>query len=546
MDSRHNASALLSAPTRTDRVICAFTIALGCLVSLFWWWSRQGLWEDEIIAITHANQPFPLFFIEVLRNDIHPPIYFLQLKLWQQLGFHSDHGILANSLFWAAVSISALFYMTRSVYGARAAWYAAAIYAIFPILAYSATNLRMYSMVPAMAVLVWYANHQWFQTGRNKWLAIAILTELALAYMHAIEFYFVAFLVAAAFAEALFQRRAGNAPFAVQSNAAMAKWLCWQAAGMVLILPLMASAVVRGSDAGAPSSGLGILLEPGSLVAGWAPSSILPLRIAGLILFCVLAGLAMKEPTSRLRTLIIPIGALGVAIAVSMLAKPMLKVPVFAANLLPFLALGAGVGVACHARAWARGALYACLALLCAAAVPLMAYQLAPAGYQSTGRYLAEKSQPGDIVIVPNVSVYWGVLRYAVGHDWGKPLEVMPLEPNSQWASLTAKLGPAVTEMLGLRPKTDTVTHDGVRYTIGQDARKATAQAKRVWVVHRDGYLVDVDLGGPFSRQSMIRVGAGELVVSRFESNPAGETVARHPLRSETDDGMTVEPVSAL
>ena len=114
--------------------------------------------------------------------------------------------------------------------------------------------------------------------------------------------------------------------------------------GMVLMLPLMGSAVVRGSDAGAPSSGLAILLEPGALVAGWGPSSILSLRIAGLFLVCVRAGLAMKEPASRLRTLIVPIGALGLAIAVSMLAKPMLKVPVFAANLLPFLALGAGVG----------------------------------------------------------------------------------------------------------------------------------------------------------------------------------------------------------
>jgi hypothetical protein len=397
-----------------------------------------------------------------------------------------------------------------------------------------------------MAVLVWYANHQWFQSGRNKWLAIAILMELALAYVHAIEFYFVAFLVASAFAEALLLRRGGNAPFAAKSNKAMAKWLCWQTAGMVLMLPLMGSAVVRGSDAGAPSSGLAILLEPGALVAGWGPSSILSLRIAGLFLFCVLAGLAMKEPASRLRTLIVPIGALGLAIAVSMLAKPMLKVPVFAANLLPFLALGAGVGVAFHARAWTRGALYVCLAVLGAAAAPLALYQIAPGAYQHTGRYLAAKAQPGDIVVVPNVSVYWGVLRYAVGPDWGKPLEVMPLEPNPQWASLTAKLGPAVTDMLGLHPRTDTVIHEGVRYTIGQDARTATAQARRVWVVQRDGYLVDVDLGGPFKRQSMVRVGGGELVVSRFEGDPAGGTVARHPLRPEKDDGMSVEPVSAL
>jgi hypothetical protein len=400
--------------------------------------------------------------------------------------------------------------------------------------------------VPAMAVLVGYANLRWFGTARHKWLAMAILTEVALAYVHAIEFYFVAFFLMAAFAQALFQRRAGNASLAVKSNAAIGKWLCWQVVAFILMLPLMGSAVVRGSDAGAPSSGLAILLEPGALVAGWGPSSILSLRIAGLIIFCVLAALAMKEPSGRLSTLIIPVGALGVAIAVSMLAKPMLKVPVFAANLLPFLALGAGVGVAFHARPWARRTLYACLALLCAAAAPLVVYQLDSGNYKDTAQYLLVKSKPGDVVVVPNVSVYWGVLRYAVGPNWGRPLEVMPLEQNAQWASLTAKLGPEVTDVLGLRPRTDTVTHNGVRYAIGQDARKATAQADRVWVVHRDGYRVDVELGSPFVRHSMVRAGAGDLVVSQFDSDPAGKTVARHPLQLDKDDGMTVEPVSAL
>lgn len=539
-------AASVYAPTKFDRGVCIVTIIISCLVSIFWWWSRQGFWEDEIIAITHANQPFPLFFIEMLRNDVHPPLYFFQLKLWQELGFHSDRAILANSLFWSVVSLVALFYMTKAVYGAKAAWYATSIYASFPIFAYSANNLRMYCMVPAMVMLVWYANHRWFKSASNRWLVIALLSELALAYLHAIEFYFVAFVVAAPLAETLFQRR-GEAPACKSANnIAIGKWLLWQAAAATAMLPLMGSAVLRGSDAVAPSLGLSILLEPGALVAGWAPSSFLSLRVAGLIIFCLLAALALREPLSRIRTIIIPIGALGVAIAISMLAKPMLKVPVFAANLLPFLALGAGVGIALSTQPRVKGALYFCLALLSGAALPLAAYQLPSAAYRDTGRYLAAKVQPGDVVVVPNVSVYWGVLRYAVGPSWGKPLEVMPLEPNPQWAGLTAKLGPSMTEALSLQPKTDTVTHNGVRYTIGQDARKATAGTKQVWVVQRDGYRVDVDLGGPFIRRSMARVSDGELVVSRFESDPAGTPIARHPLQLEKDDAVSIEPASAL
>ncbi|MET0962231.1 MAG: glycosyltransferase family 39 protein [Noviherbaspirillum sp.] len=545
MQNQQVYSGAFASSTKIDRAVCIATILVGCAAAIFWWWSRQGLWEDEIIAITHANQPLPLFFVEVLRNDIHPPLYFFQLKLWQDLGFQSDRGILVNSLVWALISLCALFYMTKSVYGEKAAWYATAIYAIFPIFAYSAANLRMYCMVPAMAVLVWYSNYRWFESACNKWLVISILAELALAYLHAIEFYFVAFIAAAALAEALFQHRLEKHDSAQKNHAVVRKWLFWQAACAVLILPLIGSAIVRGSDASAPALGLSMLLEPGALVAGWSPSSILPLRIAGLVIFCILAVLALGAPSSRLRTIIIPIGALAVAIAVSMLAKPMLKIPVFAANLLPFLAMGAGVGAALSPRFWVRSALYGCLALLCAASFPLVLYQLSSSAYKDSGRYLAANAQPGDIVLIPNVSVYWGILRYAVGPRWGKPLEVMPLQPNPQWAGLTARLGPAVTEMLGLRPETDTVTHKGVRYTIGEDARKATGDAKKIWVVHRNGYLVDVELGGPFVRKSMVRIGAGDLVISSFESDPAGKPIARHPLRLGNDAAMKIEQAAA-
>lgn len=34
---------------------------------------NQGFWEDEIIAVTHAVQPLQWLFIEVARNDTHPP-----------------------------------------------------------------------------------------------------------------------------------------------------------------------------------------------------------------------------------------------------------------------------------------------------------------------------------------------------------------------------------------------------------------------------------------------------------------------------------------
>jgi mannosyltransferase len=513
---------------RSDWWICLISIGMGSLAALVWWWSRTSLWEDEVIALTHANQPFPLFFVEILRNDIHPPLYFLQLKAWAGLGIDSDTGILLNSVVWAFVSLAVLYKVAKNLYGEKAAWYSCAIYAALPIFAFAAGNLRMYSIVPGLAILTWYANYKWFQGKQNKWLLSAVILEILLAYIHAIEFYFVAFFVLAALSESLWSGQHRNAG---DSQRALIKWLLWQLIAGLCMLPLVASGLVRGSDAGAPGNIWQVLSEPGSLVAGWGPSSIVWLRITGLVIFSFLAVVAIKLPATRVRTLIIPIGALFVAILVSVFLKPMLKTPVFASNLLPFLALGAGAGLAGLSAKWVRTGTVICLGLLSAAAIPLVYLQLPKDSFAGSAAYLKQNAKAGDIIVVPNVSVFWGILRYAVGPHWGRPLEVMPLQPNAQWSALLKKMGPAYSTALGLHPKTDIVVKDGITYVIGQDAIQTTKAANRVWVVQRDGYVVDAELGGLFSRKSMVRVASGDVVLSLFEKDPGGKNVAEHPLK---------------
>lgn len=519
-----------------DIWVCAVAIGFGCLVMLLWWHTRTSFWEDEIIAITHGNQPLPLFFIEVLRSDVHPPLYFLQLKFWHDIGFTSDAAVLFNSVLWALLSLVTLFTIAHKVYGTKTAWYATALFALFPIFAYGGGNLRMYGLLPACVLLVWYANRNWFVTRERKWLVWAVVFEGATSYVHAIEFFFVGFIALGACVECLYYLRRTNKTPGAQSDTGLRGWIVAQVVVLLLIAPLMISGMIRGSEASAPSSLFELLTEPGALIAGWAPASVMSLRLAGFAIFLFLAAAAMLERRSRIRTLVIVILTLAVAIAVSMLAKPMIKVPVFAASLLPFLALGAGAGIATHiSRYWRAGA-FACMAVLALAAVPLMRYQMTSDNYGETGRLVSQMVQPGDVVVVPNVSVYWGVMRYAVGENWGKPLGILPLQANSQWNGIFARLGPKATEMLGLRPTSDQVLFNNAHYVVGEDARQATASARRVLVVQRNNYNVDAQLGARFVRASITRPtsngrnGPDDLAISLFIRNDNGETVARHPL----------------
>jgi len=535
----------LTAKGTADQWLCGLGTAFGCLVIVLWWHARTSLWDDEIIAITHGNQSLRLFFIETLRNDIHPPLYFLQLKFWHDIGFTSDSAILFNSVVCAFFSLVTLFYVARKVYDTKAACYAMAIFALLPIFAYGGGNLRMYGLIPGCALLVWYANQQWFATGNHKWLACAGCIECATSYTHAIEFFFVGFIALAACLECLYHAR----PLATDSKivASVRAWILAQFVVLLLITPLVGSSLLRGSESLAQSSSLlSIIMIPGALVAGWAPSSVLSLRVAGLFVFLFLAAAAMLEGRSRIRTLVIPIGALAVAIIIGMVSQPMIKVPVFAANLLPFLALGAGAGIASHnTRNWRAGT-FICMMMLALAAVPLMRFQIATDEYAKLGRQIRQLAQPGDVVAVPNVNVFWGVMRYAVGDNWGQPLDVMPLQPNAQWARVFNQLGPEATALLGLRPSRDHIVSNGVTFVIGEDARRLTANAGRVWVVQANPYRVNVQLGARFVRKSIARPNSGPLALSFFTRDDEGEPIAWHPLATpihQSSDTVTSKNV---
>jgi hypothetical protein len=354
------------------------------------------------------------------------------------------------------------------------------------------------------------------------------------SYLHAIEFFFVGFIAIATCLECLYHARTTPSCSGAR-DAGLQGWFIAQVVVLLGILPLMGSAVTRGSEAVAPSGLLGLLTEPGALITGWAPADILWLKLTGLVIFLFLAAAAMLERRSRVRTLVVVIATLAVAMAVSMLAKPMIKVPVFASNLVPFLVLGAGAGIATHGgRFWRAGALV-CMLALGVAAVPLVRYQMTSDNYGETGRLVKQSVQPGDVVVVPNVSVYWGVMRYAVGENWGKPLAILPLEANAQWNGVFNKLGPKLTGTLGLRPDTDHVVSNNVAYVIGEDARRMTTDAQRVWVVQRNGYPIVVRLGAAFMRASITYAksasgtGHDDLAVSLWVRNANGAPLARHP-----------------
>lgn len=491
-------------------IILALAGLLGVAAGCSYWWHRGSLWEDEIIAITHGLQPLPQFFVEILRNDIHPFFYFLLLKFWTAIDPGSDSWALASSVVCALISAGTIAWISYRAYGRRTAFWATGLFCALPSFAWSAGNLRMYGLVPALAVACWYTNREFLRTGNWRWVVAMLLLQFLHAYTHAIGFFFVAFFALAALIEqwTLLDRRR------------LRIWLISQAASVLSMLPVVGSALVRGTEGLSPPTPLSLLIYPAELIPGG--------QALGGLTFLLLLLYGVRFKVARIPVLVIPCGALLACIVISSMGKPMFKPPVFMANLIPFLVIGASVGIS---RVEWRPLRWITLAYIAYMSIHTWMWAQEPhepENYQPSARYILENTRPGDVVVIPHPSVYWGIMRYAVGPRWGYPLEVMSLENNDKWAALERKLGPNWTMRLGLIPETDHVDSQGVCYVIGNNAGSCFKESARLWVVHRDNYKESVRVDIPVRVDKIIRFD-DELSVSLLVPDAAGTMSIQNP-----------------
>ena len=111
-----------------------------------------GFWIDEGLSVGIADRPLgdiPL----ALREDGSPPLYYMLLHFWLDVGGRSEAGVRGLSLLFALLAIPAAFWSGRAIWGSpKAAWFAAILMAFNPFLAQYAQEARMYSLVALLAI----------------------------------------------------------------------------------------------------------------------------------------------------------------------------------------------------------------------------------------------------------------------------------------------------------------------------------------------------------------------------------------------------------
>lgn len=450
--------------------------------------ARTSFWVDEIIAVTHTLVPFLEIPIHLLRFDMHPPLYFLQLDIWSWLG-QSDAWFRLNSVLWSSAAVALLYWAVRRQGDERHAFWSALVLALLPGAVFYAHEVRMYSMLLAPMILGWHWTCSYFdgeltdKRGARRLLLAVGAMELALIYSHAIGFFMVFFLAAYGFALAL-------RPF---DKARFRSWFILQAIAGIAALPMVASALMRGSASSAPDSGAEIARHLSFLVYGSTgdPSALLQGLALGILLLAALAVLYRRR--HRLETACLVFLPIVLMIVISLTVKPMFKARALTFT-YPFLAMALGYGLAWMAARLERhsraiGKLPPAL-LLIASFLPGAIKLATFTGHQDfrgAATSIARDWQREDATIVEATPQFWGLARYLVGHEWGDPRKVFDLHPQSQWRTVSKRLGPDWTERLHLIPESNGIDYRGGRLYAGIGAAESAITHPQLWYLHYEG-----------------------------------------------------------
>ena len=80
---------------------------------------RQSVWDDEMSSIQTCSTPAGGFLERFSTYETHPPLYFLQLKLWRALHLRSLVKLRANSALWGSFSLLLAYFLGRRWGGKR-------------------------------------------------------------------------------------------------------------------------------------------------------------------------------------------------------------------------------------------------------------------------------------------------------------------------------------------------------------------------------------------------------------------------------------------
>ena len=243
--------------------------------------TTSSLWFDEVFSRNVAVQTsLNLIVYDGVAGDVHPPLYFVLLYGWVHL---TGDSVLALRVFSALLSIltlPAIFFLARRLFGVRAGTIALALAVLSPLQIYYAQEARQYMLSVLCA--------SWIGVGlfglvQNRKFApiIYVIAAVAGLYTH----YFIGLLLVALHVWLIVYRPARQ------------KWQRWLLADLLITICFLPQVAIFLGQTQAVLGGFWItppsVAAPLATLAFLLIGAILPLKVAYLALVVIACALAV-------------------------------------------------------------------------------------------------------------------------------------------------------------------------------------------------------------------------------------------------------------
>jgi mannosyltransferase len=145
--------------------------------------SNQSLWRDEVDALRFATAPWA----ELLRTFSLPgwngPLYFALLRGWIALSGQTELAMRYSSLMGGVLAVPLAYVLARRLAGPYVALGCAGLFALSPYFIWYSQEVKMYTLVLALATLAIYALRRALQGRPAWWIAVVASTSIAI-YSH--------------------------------------------------------------------------------------------------------------------------------------------------------------------------------------------------------------------------------------------------------------------------------------------------------------------------------------------------------------------------
>jgi mannosyltransferase len=152
---------------------------------------QRSFWFDEAYSVSVGKGDLPSI-LRFLRNDAHPPLYYVLLGQWTRLFGTSEIAARSLSALLGLLMVPALYAFARRMVGREVALAAAALLGGSALAVRAAQDARMYALLGLLALASWSAFVAALRDRRGRTWALYVVCAALMLYTHYYGFFVLA------------------------------------------------------------------------------------------------------------------------------------------------------------------------------------------------------------------------------------------------------------------------------------------------------------------------------------------------------------------